>query len=180
MTWNNPAQPVVGVCWFEARAYALWLSAQTGEAFRLPTEAEWEAAARGLEGRRYAFGDAFEALRANTGETRIWRTTPAGVFVERETPEGVSDLTGNVEEWTGSLFGAGGANERAAFLYPNRPEDGREDPSAGPDLRRVLRGGAWITARDLAHAANRVDSPPDYLFNHNGFRLAAPVGSPPA
>jgi formylglycine-generating enzyme required for sulfatase activity len=78
--FNHPAQPVVGVCWFEARAYCAWLSAQTGQTFRLPTEAEWEAAARGVQCRRYAFGDDFDAVRCNTFETHIHHTTPIGVF----------------------------------------------------------------------------------------------------
>ena len=84
-TWNNPSQPVVGVCWFEARAYSLWLSAQQGERFRLPTEAEWEAAARGQDGRFYAYGNEFDPMKANTSETWIRRTTPVGVFVEGDT-----------------------------------------------------------------------------------------------
>jgi formylglycine-generating enzyme required for sulfatase activity len=83
--FNNPAQPVVGICWFEAGAYCAWLSAQTGQTFRLPTEAEWEAAARGLQRRRYAFGDDFDAARCNTFETHIRRTTPIGVVRRRDT-----------------------------------------------------------------------------------------------
>ncbi len=59
--YNNPAQPVVGISWYEARAYCAWLSVQTGLPVRLPTKAEWEAAARGAEGRRYAYGDDYDA-----------------------------------------------------------------------------------------------------------------------
>ncbi len=59
--FNHPAQPVVGVSWFEARAYCAWLSAQTGQAYRLPSEVEWEAAARGFESRQYAYGPDFDA-----------------------------------------------------------------------------------------------------------------------
>jgi formylglycine-generating enzyme required for sulfatase activity len=69
--YNSSAQPVVGVCWHEARAYCAWLSAQTGQHFRLPTEAEWEATARGKQGRRYAYGDDFDATHCNTSKTRI-------------------------------------------------------------------------------------------------------------
>jgi formylglycine-generating enzyme required for sulfatase activity len=102
----------------------------------------WVAAARGRDGRRFAWGNEFGALRGNTAATKVGRTTPVGVFVEGETPEGVSDLTGNVEEWTGSLFGAGMEFEKAPFAYPYDPKDGREDPEAGPESRRVLRGCA--------------------------------------
>jgi formylglycine-generating enzyme required for sulfatase activity len=74
--FNSLAQPVVDICWFEARAYCAWLTAQTGQSFRLPSEAEWEAAARGTKGRRYAWGDTFDAARCNIFETHIRSTTP--------------------------------------------------------------------------------------------------------
>jgi hypothetical protein len=78
--YNDPSQPVVGICWHEARAYCAWLSAQRAELWRLPSEAEWEAAARGPEGRRYAWGDEFDASRCNTFESHVRGTTPIGVF----------------------------------------------------------------------------------------------------
>jgi serine/threonine protein kinase/formylglycine-generating enzyme required for sulfatase activity len=178
--FNNPLQPVVGVSWYEARAYTRWLSAQLGEEVRLPVEPEWEAAARGRDGRRYAWGKEFGALRGNTAATKVGRTTPVGVFVEGETPEGVSDLTGNVEEWTGSLFGAGMEFEKAPFAYPYDPEDGREDPEAGPESRRVLRGGAWLDGRVSARAARRSVIPPDGRGLGFGFRVvvcSSPISS---
>ena len=107
--WNDPAyndaaQPVVGVCWYEARAYCAWLSAQTGQFWRLPSEAEWEAAARGRSGRRYAWGDDFDAGCCNTFESHVRGTTPIGVFPGGDTPEGLVDLSGNVWEWTSSAY----------------------------------------------------------------------------
>jgi formylglycine-generating enzyme required for sulfatase activity len=69
--YSHPAQPVVGICWHEARAYCAWLSAQTGQDYRLPSEVEWEAAARGREGRRYAWGGAFDPSRCNSFETHV-------------------------------------------------------------------------------------------------------------
>ena len=158
--FNNPAQPVVGVCWFEARAYCAWLRAQTGQPFRLPTEAEWEAAARGRDGRRYAYGDDFDARLCNAFETHIRRTTPVGVFPSGETPEGLTDLTGNVWDWTGSLYQP----------YHYVAEDGREDPAG--DARRVVRGGAWYINRTHARAACRDDVAPDNRDDYIGFRLA--------
>jgi formylglycine-generating enzyme required for sulfatase activity len=141
--FNHLAQPVVGVCWFEARAYCAWLSAQTGQAFRLPTEAEWEAAARGLHRRRYAFGDDFDAARCNTFETHVRHTTPIGVFPGGQTPEGLVDMTGNTWDWTSSLY----------TPYPYDAADGREAPSA-PGARRVVRGASWdddlVNARGLS------------------------------
>ena len=172
--FNNPSQPAVGVSWYEARAYCNWLSAQTGEGYRLPTEAQWEAAARGKEGRQYAWGNPFGALRGNTGATKVGRTTPVGVFVEGETPEGASDLTGNMNEWTTSLFGAGLGFETAPFAYPYDPADGREDQEAGTDIRRVSRGGTWAQYAVAARAFARVESPPGFRSVHGGCRVVAP------
>ncbi|TVR58386.1 MAG: NACHT domain-containing protein [Candidatus Competibacteraceae bacterium] len=164
-SWNdeafdNPAQPVVGISWFEALAYCAWLSAQTGQPFRLPTEAEWEAAARRRTGRRYAYGDEFYASRCNAFESHIRRTTPVGVFPGGETPEGLIDLTGNTWDWTGSLYQP----------YPYVPADGRED-LAGV-ARRVVRGGAWCDNQADARTAVRVDNAPDLRSSLIGFRLA--------
>jgi formylglycine-generating enzyme required for sulfatase activity len=158
--FNNPAQPVVGVCWYEARAYCAWLSAQTGQPFRLPTEAEWEAAARGRTGRRYAYGDAFDATLCNAFETHIRRTTPVGVFPGGETPDGLIDLTGNTWDWTGSLYQP----------YPYVAADGREDPAGV--ARRVVRGGAWSHDQTDARAAYRHVSAPVFRNSFAGFRLA--------
>jgi len=96
-----------------------------------------------------------------------------GVFVEGETPERVSDLAGNVGEWTGSLFGAGLEFEKAPFAYPYDPADGREDPEAGPDVRRVLRGGAWSDGQVFARAAARNVPHPGARSDENGFRMVA-------
>ena len=158
--FNNPAQPVVGMCWFEARAYCAWLSAQTGQTFRLPTEAEWEAAARGVQCRRYAFGDDFDAARCNTFETHIRRTTPIGVFPGGETPEGLVDMTGNTWDWTSSLY----------TPYPYDAADGREDPSP-PGARRVVRGGSWYDDQVFARASYRDDYAPGDRNDDLGLRV---------
>ncbi|MDS4059063.1 MAG: SUMF1/EgtB/PvdO family nonheme iron enzyme, partial [Candidatus Contendobacter sp.] len=158
--FNNPAQPVVGIRWYEARAYCAWLSAQTGQPFRLPTEAEWEAAARGRTGRRYAYGDAFDASFCNAFETHVRRTTPVGVFPGGETPDGLIDMTGNTWDWTGSLYQP----------YPYDATDGREDPAG--DARRVVRGGGWLSSEILARVTYRLDVLPTGRSNGRGFRLA--------
>ena len=142
--YNDPAQPAVGVCWYEARAYCAWLSVQTGQPWRLPSEAEWEAAARGEQGRRYAWGDDFDAARANTFATHVRGTTPVGVFPGGDTPQGLADMSGNVWEWTSSVYRP----------YPYTADREREDPDRA-DARRVVRGGSWNYNRDLARCAYR-------------------------
>jgi formylglycine-generating enzyme required for sulfatase activity len=158
--FNHSQQPVVGVCWNEARAYCAWLSAQTGGSYRLPTEAEWESAARGKEGRRFVYGNEFDASCGNTLETHIRRTTSVGVFPAGHTTEGLMDMTGNVWEWTSSLY----------LPYPYRAADGRENPISESG-RRVLRGGSWGSGQDGARAASRFDGPPNFRDFSIGFRV---------
>ena len=160
LAFNHPAQPVVGICWHEARAYCAWLSAQTVQTYRLPTEAEWEAASRGREGRRYAWGEEFDAARCNTIETHIRGTTPIGVFPDGDTPEGLADMSGNVWGWTSSAY----------HPYPYQADAKREDPAPG-DARRVVRGGSWFGVRDLARCAVRDVSHPAARLSGFGFRV---------
>lgn len=157
--FNNAAQPVVGVCWHEARAYCAWLNAnleldaETG--FRLPTEGEWEAAARGRPGRTYAWGDELDPERSwihcNIFESHVRATTPIGVFPAGATPEtGLMDLTGNVWEWTASRY------EESLW----HPAAGRESPQplkgASPESdRRAVRGGSWYFDLVFARGACR-------------------------
>jgi len=160
--YNKPAQPVVGICWFEARAYCAWLSAQTGQPFRLPTEAEWGAAARGLAGRRYAFGDNFDPVSCNTVETHIRSTTPIGVFPGGATPEeGLVDMTGNTWEWTSSRY----------MVYPYNAADGREEPVT-LSARRVVRGGPWSDDQVRARAVHRGCYAPGFRYVSLGLRVA--------
>jgi formylglycine-generating enzyme required for sulfatase activity len=161
-SYNAAAQPVVGICWYEAQAYCAWLSAQTGDRYRLPTEAQWEAAARGQDGRAYAYGYPFDPARCNTFETHVRRTTPIGIFAGGDTPEGVSDLCGNTWDWTSSLYRD----------YPYRADDGREEPLSG-DGRRVVRGGSWVYDQCIARAAFRNGYHPDFRGYDLGLRVVS-------
>ena len=158
---SDPSQPVVGVCWFEARAYILWLAHQTGLPVRLPTEAEWEYAARGANGRAYPYGSRLDPGLCNVRASRIRSPTPIGVFPGGESPEGVTDLTGNVLEWTSS----------AVRPYPYDSVDGRESLDEPPDVARILRGGSWINAYLDVRAAVRYPYYPDARDAIDGLRI---------
>lgn len=168
--FNHPAQPVVSVCCFEAQAYCRWLSDQSGSAFRLPSEVEWEAAARGPEGRRYSNGETFHALGGNTVASHIQSPTPVGVFVEGDTPLGVSDMGGNVRTWTASLFGL--HDDVPDFGYPYDATDGREQTDPPAAVLRVARGGSWAGLESDARCCGRFDLRPSDWDHFVGFRLA--------
>jgi formylglycine-generating enzyme required for sulfatase activity/energy-coupling factor transporter ATP-binding protein EcfA2 len=169
-TWNLPNHPVVGVSWFEALAYCAWLAEATGRPCRLPTEAEWEKAARGTDGRTYPWGDEWAEDRANTSEAEIGRTTAVGAFPAGASPCGTLDMSGNVLEWCSSV----GFMEAP---YPYRADDGREDLER--DAFRAVRGGSWSLSRRDARCACRVGLHPGTFDIDSGFRVVFP-GSPPS
>jgi formylglycine-generating enzyme required for sulfatase activity/DNA-binding SARP family transcriptional activator len=169
--FNNPNQPVVGVSWFEARAYCAWLSAQSQRRLRLPSEAEWEAGARGLSDaeRAYAGGEGFDLELGNTGALRLRRTTPVGVFPSGDSPLGIADLCGNVWDWTTSAWGP--EMMQPAYRYPYDPEDGRESENPAPNVRRVVRGGCWTSGRISCRLAYRGRDHACDRSNLHGFRI---------
>ena len=156
--WGKGQHPVVSVSWYDALAYCRWLVQTTGKPYRLPTEAEWEKGARGTDGRRYPWGDEWEAGRCNTKESGREDTTPVGRYPEGASPYGLLDMAGNVWEWTSSLY----------WAYPYQADDGREDLST-PESR-VLRGGSWLDFYDSARAAYRRSYVPAYHSRTHGFR----------
>ena len=158
--WNDPSQPVVGVSWYEAAAYCAWLSANTARQYRLPSEAEWEKAARGTDGRRYPWGNPWDPSRCNNSESGPGRTTPVGQYPEGDSPYGVGDMVGQVWEWCRSKYAP----------YPYDPSDGREDPEG--DELRVLRGGSWgdRSAAAACRCGFRYWNNPYNRYAYRGFR----------
>lgn len=157
--------PVVQVSWTDAVAFCEWLSRRvSGEGddehlVRLPTEAEWEYAARGEPGRRYPWGDEAPSDRRANFRSEVGDTTPIGSYPEGATPDGIYDLAGNVWEWCGDWFGD----------YP--PED-ENDPTGLPSgASRVLRGGAFSGSPSLLRASYRLDARPDSRGATFGFRV---------
>ena len=160
--FNGDQQPVVGVTWYEAMAYTRWLSKKTGLHFSLPTEAEWEYAARGSKGLIYPWGNTWDAKRANSSVSGIGKTTPVGRYPNGASPYGALDMVGNVWEWTRSIYTA----------YPYNATDGRENLSDPAGKRFTLRGGSWNSASLYLRAAYRVYLTPAYDAPDVGLRLA--------
>jgi formylglycine-generating enzyme required for sulfatase activity len=175
--------PVVDVSWNDANAFCAWLTTAisdwgrgTGKiapnpqspipnlrAIRLPTEAEWERAARGLDARTFPWGDAWDAERANTRESGLAGTTPVGSYSSGASADGCLDMAGNVWEWTASLD----------LPYPYAANDGRNDARAAG--RRILRGGCYANPHGFARCACRFRLLPTVRNPFMGFRLARSI-----
>jgi formylglycine-generating enzyme required for sulfatase activity len=164
--FDLPDHPVIGVSWYEAVAFTRWLSQRSEQPIRLPSEAEWEKAARGDDGRTYPWGDKWEKGRANTSELGIDETSAVGRFSPAgDSPYGVSDMAGNVWEWCQSLYKP----------YPYKADD-REKPDISG--YRVVRGGSWFNGQDLARCAYRRYLDPVVRNNIIGFRIVCAPALP--
>jgi formylglycine-generating enzyme required for sulfatase activity len=156
--------PVVGVSWFEAYAYCQWLGEVAGRDYRLPSEAEWEKAARGTDGRPFPWGDLFDPGRCNTRVNGLGRTQPVGhCSPAGDSPYGCAEMVGNVSEWTASWF----------VSYPYRVDGGREDPAG--ESERVTRGGSWHSPVLRARTVSRGMNDPFFTDSDLGFRCACSV-----
>jgi sulfatase modifying factor 1 len=152
--FNDPEQPVVGVSWFEAVVYCDWLSSVSGRRVRLPTEAEWECAARGgVEGMHYPWGDEWPLQDDADGPRAVGRGAPNAY--------GLYDICENVHEWCSDWY--------APEYYDVSPERNPRGPETGS--RRASRGGSWRHQVRFSRCAARSSIPPEFRYADYGFRV---------
>jgi toxoflavin biosynthesis protein ToxD len=154
-------QPVYSVSPDAADAYCVWLSQRLGRRFRLPSEAEWEYAATGGDGRQFPWGETWDAVKANTAECGPLTTTPVGMYVDGYSPFGIADMAGNVEEYVSDNYMpyAGAAVVHDDLIVTHGEQ------------YRVARGGSYARHGDLARCARRHGWYPSDHFAM-GFRVA--------
>ena len=171
--WADGSHPVIYVSSTEAAKFCIWLNSRERKKYRLPTEAEWEYAARGAEGRIYPWGSKLNrgdlANFADSNTTFPWRvaeindgyaqTSPVSAFPKGASPFGIEDMSGNVWEWCMDYFEAYKGNER---VNPRGPVNG---------TRRIYRGGSWKSRASSLRGSTRSFNLPDYSSNDVGFRV---------
>ena len=167
--YSGATQPVVGVDWTDARDYCNWAGV------RLPTEAEWEYAARGPEGWLYPWGNEFDGTKLNycdrnceykqadeSADDEYAKTAPVGSYPGGASWVGALDMAGNVWEWVADWYDED-FYERSPKLNPPGPDSGSS---------RVLRGGSWFYSPDYVRGSFRLDWFPVFRSDHSGFRCA--------
>jgi len=179
--WKNdqfPAgqgnHPVSGVSWNDANAFCKWLSGKTGKQHRLPTEAEWEKAARGTDGREYPWGDVFDPKKVNGLDSEEVDSTNVGNFSPQgDSPYGCVDMVGNVYEWVNDWYGS--------TYYKSSPSSNPLGPDSGE--YRVYRGSSTKGRSDFTRCAHRRGLYPYVRYLSHGFRVivsSVPSTLPPS
>jgi sulfatase modifying factor 1 len=160
--FSHPEKPVVGVSWHDAVSYCGWLSERTGKPFRLPTEAEWERAARGgKEGEKYPWGDELPSEKIFPGYD-LETGGPVRVGLNEPNGLGLCDMSASVHEWCGDFYDPN--------YYRISPERNPAGPPTG--LRKVSRGGSWRHRIKFSRSAARSSLNPSFQYTDYGFRVA--------
>jgi len=172
LAFNHPQQPVVGVSWRDAMRYCAWLSANSGRKFRLPTEAEWERAARGAGGgdtasALFPWGDMPPQSLSGYAErcAAWWKSGPEPVGLAAPNEYGLYNMCDNVHEWCSDWY--------SADYYEVSPERNPHGPETGE--RRASRGGSWRHHVKISRCAARSSIPPEFKYADYGFRIACDI-----
>jgi sulfatase modifying factor 1 len=161
-SFSDPEQPVVAVSWFDAVAYCEWLGRALGKKYRLPSEAEWERAARGgVEGETFPWGNCAPEELPNYASR--WKSAPETVALYAPNPYGLYNLGDNVHEWCADWYDAA--------YYAVSTERNPRGPL--PSSRRASRGGSWRHHIKVTRTAARSSIPPEFRYADYGFRVAA-------
>jgi sulfatase modifying factor 1 len=162
--FSDPQQPVVAASWFDAVAYCDWLAATTGKRYRLPTEAEWERAARGgMEQKQFPWGD--DPPESLVNYAARWKTGPEPTGRAEKNAYGLFDIGANVHEWCSDWF--------QADYYSVSSDRNPAGPESGS--RRASRGGSWRHYTKVSRCAARSSIPPEFRYADYGFRVARDV-----
>jgi sulfatase modifying factor 1 len=159
--FNHPEQPVAGISWHEATAYCVWFSSETGRRYRLPTEAEWERAARGaVEQKQFPWGD--DPPQSLTEYSARWQTGPEPVARYAPNGFGLFNMCDNVHEWCSDWYDPN--------YYSVSPERNPRGPESGQ--RKASRGGSWRHQIKVARCSARSSIPLNFQYADYGFRIA--------
>lgn len=173
-----PNLPQNNVSWYEAVAFCNWLSEKLHEDIHLPSEIQWEKAARGNDKRIFPWGNDFNPNLCNTHETGIGKPSPVGCFALPNNPWGEIDspldMCGNVWEWCISILEREGESKKT-YYYPYNPNDGRENIFLGDDYLRVVRGGSFTNIPFLARTTLRGRDRPSLRVARQGFRVVKTI-----
>ena len=160
--FNHPGQPVVAVSWFEATSYCQWLTEALGRNYRLPTEAEWERAARGgMENQLFPWGD--QKPETLPDYYSRWKNGPEPVGKYEPNVFGLYDICENVHEWCSDWYDS--------EYYAKSPNRNPHGPESG--TRRASRGGSWRHHIKVSRCAARSSIPPHFQYADYGFRVAS-------
>ena len=171
--FNLANHPIIGVSWYEAVAYCRWLTEvmrdcgmlAEGWQIRLPTEAEWEKAARGVDGQIYTWGNEFDLEKANSMETEVESTSAVGIFTDGVSSYGCHEMAGNVWEWCATKVSYGNYKP-----YPYKIENEWTEAYLEGNSYKTLRGGSWVNEADNLRCAYRLSNNPDLNSNNRGLR----------
>ncbi|MBN1272961.1 MAG: SUMF1/EgtB/PvdO family nonheme iron enzyme [Candidatus Aminicenantes bacterium] len=159
--WGRGQMPVINVSWDDAKAYCDWLSNKTGEDIHLPTEAQWEKAARGIDQRMYPWGNS----DPNCNKTNYYdcqnKSVTIGSYPSGKSPYGIYDMAGNIDEWCHDWY--------SSDYYDSSPSHNPQGPSSG--TFRVTRGGSWFSFEFFIRSTYRGPSSPSFGYNTIGIRL---------